>query len=450
MGLKKNARVFIGPVEIAGYYGSLAQGLNALGLRCDFVEYQPHRFGYQAQAHVSPLIGAIQGLKGLQDRSGRLPAQPLILAIAALRLLHFLGSLFVYDVYIFGFARSLLPRNLDLPILRLCGKRVLMNVAHGTEMRPPYISGALQSKDGTKDVSIAEMRAASIQLAATMTRIEANVDIVIGGPFSSTQFASLPMVNWFALGMPVDYEGEDDGTSSLVSGQRAGAVGRVVRILHSPSHPAAKGSVKIREAVDRLRARGHAIDYVELTNRPNSEVIAEIRRCDLVVDQLYSDTPMAKFPAEAAWYGKPAIVGGYGLDYLKRFVPEAMWPPSYTCHPDQIEAAIEALIRDPERRQALGRQARQFVREKWKGIEVARRFLRLIEGDIPEAWWIRPEDVEYHHGAGQTEEATKRKVRAMVGAYGVASLQLVHRPALERSLLDFAGLSADGQPVARG
>jgi hypothetical protein len=251
-------------------------------------------------------------------------------------------------------------------------------------------------------------------------------------------------VNWFALGVPVDFSNADKAQAA----PEDAAPGRPVRILHSPSHPAAKGSVKIKEAIDRLRARGHAIDYVELTNRPNSEVIAEIRRCDFVVDQLYSDTPMAMFPAEAATHGKPAIVCGYGLEALKQFVPDGMWPPTHNCQPDQIETAIEALITDPERRQGLGRQARQFVTERWQASAVAGRFLRLIEGDIPEDWWIRPEDVEYHHGAAQTVEATKRKVRAMVEAYGVASLQLAHRPALERGLLEFAGLAADGQPKA--
>ena len=69
------------------------------------------------------------------------------------------------------------------------------------------------------------------------------------------------------------------------------------------------------------------------------------------IDQVYCDTPMAGFATEAAWFGKPAVVGGYGFDYLKTYVPEGMWPPSKTCHPDKIENAIESLIVNKVERQ---------------------------------------------------------------------------------------------------
>jgi hypothetical protein len=167
----------------------------------------------------------------------------------------------------------------------------------------------------------------------------------------------------------------------------------------------------------------------------------EIQHCDFVVDQLYSDTPMAGFATEVAWFGKPAVVGGYGFDYLKTSVPEGMWPPSKTCHPDQIEQAIEDLIVNREDRLRLGGEAQKFVREKWNAAEVARRYLRLIEGDIPEEWWLDPATVTYLEGFGQPVERTKENIRQMVEQFGVESLQLSHRPDLERAFLEFAGVN---------
>ena len=214
----------------------------------------------------------------------------------------------------------------------------------------------------------------------------------------------------------------------------------VIRILHSPSLPVAKGTIIIVDAIERLKKKGYQIEFVLIKGRPFSEVLKEIQGCHFVIDQIYSDTPMAAFAAEAAWYGKPAIVGGYALDRLKKFVPEGMWPPSKTCLPEEIEGAIEELIVNHEQRKRLGREAQSFVREKWAAVEVAKRFLKLIEGEIPEGWWVDPMDVLYLEGCGQSNERTKNLIRTMVSHHGLRSLHLSHRPDLEKAFLDFANI----------
>ncbi len=176
------------------------------------------------------------------------------------------------------------------------------------------------------------------------------------------------------------------------------------------------------QAISNLKNKGYNIELVLIHGKPNRDVLEEIARCDFVVDQVYSDTPMAGFATEAAWFGKPAVVGGYGFAYLKRFVPEAMWPPSFTCHPDAIEQAIEHLITNPEAQVRLGKAAQQFVREKWSAEEVARRYLRLIEGDIPDEWWLDPREVVYLEGSGQSTERSKEIIRAIVRRF----VQLLH------------------------
>ena len=40
-------------------------------------------------------------------------------------------------------------------------------------------------------------------------------------------------------------------------------------------------------------------------------ILAELARCDFVIDQLYSDYPLPGLATEAAWFGKPTVVGGY-------------------------------------------------------------------------------------------------------------------------------------------
>jgi hypothetical protein len=181
---------------------------------------------------------------------------------------------------------------------------------------------------------------------------------------------------------------------------------------------------------------------VLINGPPFREILEAIQHCDFVVDQLFSDTPMAGFATEAAWFGKPAIVGGYGLESLQPMVPQGMWPPTKICHPDRVEEVIEELILDVDQRHRLGREAQIFVREKWSDVMVASRFLRLIDGDIPDAWWLEPEEVVYLEGGGQTKARTQQMIRALVEAYGVEALQLEHRPDLRNAFLEFADIRA--------
>jgi hypothetical protein len=207
-----------------------------------------------------------------------------------------------------------------------------------------------------------------------------------------------------------------------------------------------KGSERIDEIIERLKNKGHAIDYVQIRGKPFKEVLVEIQKCDFVVDQVFSDTPMAGFAKESAWFGKPAVVGGYGFEILREFVSDQTWPPSMICQPDGLEKAILRLVEDVEYRKSLGEKAQRFVREKWAAGQVASRYLRLINGDVPSEWWFDPARVTYLEGAGQSTEKTRSIVQAIIERYGVESLQLSHRPALERAFVDFS----QGKPKVDG
>ena len=211
-----------------------------------------------------------------------------------------------------------------------------------------------------------------------------------------------------------------------------------VRILHSPSHPSAKGTLYIKKAILNLQKKGHEIEFILVNGVSNLEVIEEIKKCDFIVDQIFSDTPLSGFAAEAAFYAKPAVVGGYGFEYLKSFIIPEMFPPSKICHPDKIEVAIESLIVDKNNRYFLGNAAHNFVLTKWNSIEVAKRYIRIIEDDIPEKWWLDPKEVIYIEGMGQSLKITKENLKNIINAYGISALQLSHNPKLEEAFLKFS------------
>ncbi len=431
--------IFIGPHEIAGYYAQLASGFKAIGVKCDFVEFSPHQFKYRKDVTAPYLIRLMHALYIYKSGKVRNRSFRYLIAIPQnfFRLLYAIYAIIRYDAFIFGFGQSLLWNNIDLPILKWLGKVIVSNLAHGAEARPIFIDGGYQSPEGSAP-QLDFMRDFSLRQKHRVTLHQRNA-IVIGAPFSTSYFAETRFINVFKLGLP--FEDKESLRNEIQKNNFPLLdISKSIRILHAPSNSIAKGSLQIIKAIERLKTKGYFIEFILLQGRSNDDVLEEIRRCDLVVDQLYSDTPMAGFAAEAAFFGKPAVVGGYGLEYLKTFVQAEIWPPSQVCHPDEIEQAIEFLIVNPQERVDLGKKAQSFVRKMCSPIEVAKRYLRLIEGDIPTEWWLDPRSVTYLEGAGQPIERTCENIRNLIENYGVECLQLKHRPELEQAFLKVAGI----------
>lgn len=436
---EKSLRIYIGPYEIAGYYAHLAQGLRELGVDCEFIPFFSHPFNYGGESPPPWPIRAARHIRRARTAKGRHLPVKLGLALLEKCLLGIWGitAIFRYDVFILGFGGSLFPKsNFDIKLLRRLGKVVIANLGHGSEARPPYIDGTYQSLDGSNQPTIEQLAKLANVISNRVQRIESSSSHVIGAP-STAHFATKQMVNWFSLGIPYQATTKLDSGHSQPENCSAREASRGVRILHSPSHPAVKGTQTIVEAIERLRAKGHEIEFVTVHGKPHAEVIRQLSICDFVVDQLYSDTPMAGFATEAAALAKPAVVGGYGLRHLKAMVEAGMWPPSAICEPQEIQETIERLICDPEARRLLGMKAQKFVQDKWSPSAVAQRYLRLIKGDIPSEWLFDPKTTTYLEGVGQSIDCTKDHVKRMVGRYQLRSLQLSHRPDLEQAFDKF-------------
>jgi hypothetical protein len=440
----RSPRVFLGPVEVAGYYRNLAKGFRELGVQCTFFTFKPHPFGYGGEDPKNWILKLEDKLDSVRSR---LPLPQFMKRILGgpsglLRILWVLTVVFSQDVFIFGFGRSLTGRsNWDLRLIKFLRKVIVINMAHGSEARPAYLNGANQTPDG-KSFSTLEKIVESAKSARDLVLTnERFADYIIGAPYSTSYFANKRMINWFALGVPVDVN-LDAIQSEVINDQSSRGDKAAIRILHSPSHPALKGTPEIIRVVQNLKAKGFPIELILLTGKPHSEVLEEIRKCDFVVDQIYSDTPMAGFACEAACLRKASIVGGYGLEELKGHVPAGMWPPTYICHPNEIQSAIEKLIEDRCFRDSLATQAWHFLESHWRADLVASRYLLLANDQVPEDWWIDPMSVSYLAGGGQKIERTIEIVREIINIYGVASLQLTHRPDLEQAFSELASANS--------
>lgn len=308
----------------------------------------------------------------------------------------------------------------------LLGKRIVY-VFHGSDSRPPYLDGYQQRARRPGDL-VAETRWKKRAIAT----IERYADAIVCTPIH-THLHERTAIAYQRIGIPVAY---DEDRAEVVRPPSPG-----VRILHAPSAPENKGTAVIRAAVERLRARGYAIDYVELSGRPHREVVAELEACDLVVDQLYGEGPIGGFATEAAFFGKPAVLGTH-TDEIWRIYATAELPPVARCRNEDIEETIRQLLDDPGRRASIGAAACAFVRTQWTPRQVALRFRLILTGDVPGEWLFDPRSVRDVHGAGLPEERLRAVLAAYIAEGGVAALGVADKPGLERALVAFAAGAA--------
>jgi glycosyltransferase involved in cell wall biosynthesis len=423
-------RVFLGPVEIAGIAQSLARGLAEQGIPAEIVLSIAHPFQYEKPSsswwqRVWQRLGARRVALGRD----RLVSKSLaVLAHHAWGWLVLLLVIPRFDAFVFLYGQTITNSRLELWLLRRLNRKILFIYA-GSESRPPYMDGGMfpgMANDPLPPTSA--VLAATRRCVRRVAEQERFADYIICSP-TTAHFLQRPYINWFAMGFPKDL------LDLPPSEQRAAGP---LRVLHGPSNPLVKGSALIIEAIEQLIAEGCSIELITLQGVSHARVLEELARCDLVVDQLYSDTPLAGLATEAAFFGKPSVVAGYFAKDIEAYLAPGQIAPSLFVEPTALKSAIRSLIEDPEARRDLGLRAQRFVRENWSAGKVAERYLQLLQGRPQDDWWCDPGAIGYVAGCGMPLGRVQRLTGALVREYGTDALQLADKPALQAKLVALA------------
>jgi len=143
-------------------------------------------------------------------------------------------------------------------------------------------------------------------------------------------------------------------------------------LVHAPSNPVVKGTEVIRTVVTRLRKRGFPLRYVELQQRPHSEVLEALASADLVIDQIRLGTH-GVFALEAMALGKPVVC--YIREDLRPQYPADL--PIINANPDTLEDVLAEWLRAGQQRYELGRKSRQYVERVHDYRIVANRLVEV-------------------------------------------------------------------------
>lgn len=413
-------RVCIAPNDVASYYSGLRDGLATHGIECwffcfDYTPYTRYR-PCPSAPWLERLVYHIASSPFLaKTLAGRLLARFLLLI---LRPVCCLAATLYCDVFVFGFGCTFL-RRLELPFLRLLGRRLIF-VFNGSDTRPAWMSGLYLLGPNRPDAD-AILRETQRQQRCIRT-IERYADEIICHPLSA-QLLTKPFVNHLIVGHPFAPGETLPETIDKPDGTR-------LHVLHAPTRPLQKGSPQFGEAIARLRTSGVAVEYYEITGRPNHEVLLAITTSDLVLDQLYSDIPLAGLATETAALGRPLFVGGYGHAELARFKGDNPIPTAHYFHPDDLDKALRMFAADPAYRERLAAEIKTFALEQWNPPAMAQRFLRLLTAGTPADWYVDPATLNYWQGWGASEDAVRRGIAALIAHAGEKALGLNHNPAL--------------------
>ncbi len=432
-------RIFVGPVEVAGIGTGLCTGLIQIGQSAQLILSQRHGFSYRGTKTAPWIANAWSILGDFYVRSttnGQRRKVLIWITWKVWSVLVLLWSLFSYDAFIFLFGTTITNTRAELWIYRILRKKLIF-VYLGSDARPPYISGPTAFIPGGVSSETLEKRT---RVISSHVKRHERAGICINLPFTA-HFHERPYINSLFIGVPRLLPMDDPYEDTT---DQNGCSNRPIRILHGPSVPRIKGTAEIERVIDNLKSIGHDLEMILMHGVGNAKMLEEIKKCDLIIDQVYSDLPMSVIAAEGAFYGKPTVVSGYAACEITKF-PEWPHPPTLFVHPDALESAVECMITDALARSDLGRKAQAFIRDEWAPAIVAARYVRLLQGDIPEQWWTEPQTIHYAQGCGIPEDTSRAVVRQLIQDFGVEALCLQHNPQLEQFMLAYAETGPDAQ-----
>ena len=113
---------------------------------------------------------------------------------------------------------------------------------------------------------------------------------------------------------------------------------KILRFLHAPTNQNIKGSDHIDNAFEKLRNEGFNFEYIKMVDVKHSEILEEIKKADVVIDQLRIGS-YGVFSVEASSQSKPVIC------YINDHIQDPTKLPFINSNPDRIEKDLRKILK---------------------------------------------------------------------------------------------------------
>jgi len=340
-------KILHGPENVAGQATAISRSQRKLGYKSDVLIFQQSHYKYECDFNLN------------------LAKYPNFLH-PIIKLLYFPFFFVSYDTFHFHYGHTLLPKFIDLYIIRYIGrafgKRALMEY---------WGSDILQFELAKRYTLISETTLRSVypflddsQQQKKIELISKLVDRTLVGDYSLLPFSPGSVVVRQAIDYSeIPFVGVDMGK-------------RTINIVHAPTKRGIKGTDIIVREVERLRKEGFPIELVLVENVPHADAMEIYKGADIVVDDVLQG-PYGIFAMECMALGKPVLAR---ID--EKLMSHYQGLPILNTPPDKLHDNILMLVRDPSMRDELGRKGRRYIEENHDGMKIAQQLIQIYKSLI--------------------------------------------------------------------
>jgi len=347
-------KIFIGPTEIANIGAILADAFRDREINVTVVSIgmSPFQAGMKYDKVLAPDIRQLNRLQKL-------------FKYLYCWLYCFIRYFPSHNVFIFLYGDTLLPFNLDLPILRLFRKITVMRFmgddiryykavqAAAKEAGLNYLVNKkrLRMEEKTGDTGLRRKK-------RMIHMVEKYATYIISGP----QFSQLLTRPYHRIFVPLDI-------NNITYRNKQNPI---PVIAHAPSDDIFKGTSYVLETLERLKNEGYHFELRLFRNTSNIEVRRALSTTDIAIDQLFA-FGAGVFALEAMASGC-AVLGGNKPEF-SGFPVEL---PVVDTGVDNIYQNLKILLENPKLRCQLGLKGRKYVEKYHDSRKIADDFVKLI------------------------------------------------------------------------
>jgi glycosyltransferase involved in cell wall biosynthesis len=251
---------------------------------------------------------------------------------------------FKYDTFHFYFGATLFPKQLDLPLYRLVGKKVIMEYLGDDAVLFDY-SNKKYGKIPYYDRPKLEERDAHVVKRLNFEAKHTDL-LLVCAPYIS-EFVPNSKV------LPLGLDLAEFAFARKVIREK-------IVIMHAPTSKGFKGTDVILETLKKLISNGYSIEIKLVENVTHDQLKKHYQESDIFIDQIY-----------AGWYGTAAIeamasgcvvVCNYREDYFK-YINYGKQIPIVNANKENIYSVLESLLNNRSKIASMKNESRKFVEE---------------------------------------------------------------------------------------
>lgn len=277
----------------------------------------------------------------------------------------FIFCLFNYDIFHFYFGQSLLPFNLDLPFIKLLGKKIVMtycgsdirllNVDQNRHPFPTLLEEAGYTRlNNIKNV----MRMAWHRIWINQVTAPRGLYAYARQIFPKSMISTIWINN-----IDIFSKSESDFSVDLPVANNAHHE-RLLKIVHAPTSKQRKGTHLIEAAIEALQTEGMEFDYQRIEGLTYADARRLIEASDIIIDQIVIGD-IGSLSLEALSMGKTVCV--YVMDEIIDMLNGDI--PILNINPENLKEQLRLAISDQALRAQLAKEGPKFI-GKYLDIEL--------------------------------------------------------------------------------